>query len=327
MRLLSVINNIIYKFMHPHSSNSIANNTRAKEGKLIKLSTYATVAGVSLIIIAKIFGWFLSESVTMLASLVDSLLDICVSMMNLIAVHYALQPADHEHRFGHEKVEDIAVFSQAVFFGLSGIFLIITAIKRFFYPNNNILNEGNASIEILLFSTVITLLIVIFQYYVMNKAKSNILKADSLHYITDFLTNAGAIIGIAITTYWQLPMFDNITAIAIAIYIIFISTKLLKKSFNNLMDHELDEKERKMIIEIIKAHKEVLGFHDLKTRYAGVKPFIQFHLELDKNMPLKETHHITEEIEEAIIEKLPNAEIIIHQDPEGVEEAVSYIDD
>ncbi len=309
---------------HPHSLTD--NHTSSSHQKLMRLSTYITVGGVSLIIIAKLYGWFITESVTMLASLVDSLLDICVSIMNLITVHYALQPPDHEHRFGHGKAEDIAVFSQAVFFGLSGIFLIFTASQRFFLPNEHVINTSSEGVSILLFSIVVTLIIVLFQHYVIRRVKSNVLEADSMHYFADFLTNIAAVLGIIITAYWHLPIFDSITAIAIAIYIIINSIKMFKRAFNNLMDHELAEEDRQLIIEIIKSHKQVLGFHDLKTRYAGVKPFIQFHLELDENMLLKQAHVIAIEIEQAILIKIPNAEIIVHQDPEGIEEHVSYKD-
>ncbi len=294
--------------------------------RLMRLSTYITVAGVSLIIVAKIFGWFVTESVTILASLVDSLLDICVSIMNLLAVHYALQPPDHEHRFGHGKVEDIAVFSQAVFFALSGVFVIYTATQRFFTPNEQVVSAGQFGIEILLFSIIITIIIIAFQRYVMRRAKSNVIEADSLHYFVDFLTNGCAILGIMITAYWKLPIFDNITAILISLYIVYNATKLFRKAFNNLMDHELGEDERQIIINVIRSHKNILGFHDLKTRYAGVKPFIQFHLELDENILLKQAHNISIEIEQALLARFPNAEIIIHQDPEGVVEVVTYTD-
>lgn len=304
---------------HRVRSNDVSN-------KLVKLSTYVTVAGVSLVIVAKLCGWFMTNSITMLASLIDSLLDICVSIMNLITVHYSLQPPDHEHRFGHGKAEDIAVFAQASFFGFSGVFLIFTSVKRLFTPEEQIINASSEGIAILVFSMVITLGIVLFQHYVMKRAKSNVIEADSMHYITDFLTNICAIIGILVATYWHFAIFDSIIAIAIAIYIIVNAIRMFKRAFNNLMDHELDEQDRQMIIESIKAHGQVLGFHDLKTRYSGVKPFIQFHLELDENITLKRAHIIAIEVEKDILSKIPNAEIIIHQDPEGIDEYISYKD-
>jgi ferrous-iron efflux pump FieF len=294
--------------------------------KLMRLSTYFTVFGVFLIIIAKLYGWFITESVTMLASLTDSLLDICVSIMNLITVHYSLKPADHEHRFGHGKAEDLAVFIQSSFFGASGLYLIFVSLERLFEPTKQLISHSSIGIATMVFSILITLVILSFQHYVMKRVSSNVIKADSLHYLTDLLTNIVAIIGIFLVTYWNIPMFDSIAALAIALYIIVIALKMFKKAFNNLMDHELDEKDRELIIKIIKSHKQVLGFHDLKTRYAGNKPFIQFHLEMDENMPFKQTHKIAIEIEKMILEKIPNAEIIIHQDPEGVEEKVFYKD-
>lgn len=307
--------------MHSHSHNHSVDNQ-----SLVKCSTYITVGGVCLIIIAKLFGWFITESATLLASLIDSLLDVCISVMNLIAVHYAMRPADHEHRFGHGKAEDIAVFSQAIFFGLSGIFVIYVAVQRFFVPNESILSGGLVGIWVLVFSIVITLLIVLFQRYVVSKSKSNIIEADSLHYFVDFLTNIVAVIAIMMASYWKSVIFDNVAAIVIAIYIIYNSMVLLKKAFKNLMDHELDDQQKQIIIDVIKSHSSILGFHDLKTRYAGTKPFIQFHLELDMNMTLKEAHKISTAIEKDILMHFSNAEIIIHQDPEGVEETVYYKD-
>ena len=294
--------------------------------KLMKLSTYVTVCGVFIIIIAKSIGWFLTGSVTILASLVDALLDIFISIMNLLAVHYAIQPPDHEHRFGHGKAEDIAVFSESVFLGLSGIIVIFTAINRFFSPHNNVLETGNIGVYVLIFSIIITLIIVLIQKYTIKRSNSKIIEADSLHYFSDLLTNICAIIGILLTTYYHMPEFDNIVAILISVYIIFGAIKLFKRSFKNLMDHELDEKDRQMIIDIIKKNKDISGFHDFKTRLSGSKTFVQLHLELDGNMPIKQTHKIAMAIEQDILAKIPNAEIIIHQDPEGVEEEISYKD-
>lgn len=297
------------------------------QNNILKLSTYITVSGVSLIILVKIFGWFATGSVTILASLVDSLLDACVSVMNLLAVHYSMQPADNKHRFGHGKVEDLAVFCQALFFGSSGIGLIGTAALRFYEPHENVVESGNVAIAIMIFSILITAVIIAFQHYAMSKSKSNVIYADSIHYFTDFLTNIIAIIGIFITSHWKIPYFDNLTAIIIALYIMYNAYKLLQTSFKNLMDHELDDETKQVIIDIIKSHKQVAGFHDLKTRYAGVKPFIQCHIVLDGNLTLHQTHQILTELENKIIKNIPNAEIIMHQDPEGIDEEVSYIDD
>ena len=294
--------------------------------KLLKFSTYFTVLGVTLIIIAKIFGWLATGSVTMLASLVDSLLDICVSIMNLITVRYAMQPPDSEHRFGHGKAEDLAVFIQASFFGLSGVYLIYNAITRTIIGNDYVIKSTNIGIGVLVFSILVNLAIILFQNYVMRRAKSKVIEADSLHYLTDFFTNIASIIGISLASYFGIYWFDGIAAIAISFYIIFTAARLFKSSFKNLMDHELDYESKEKIIKIIRSHSKVMGFHDLKTRYAGAQPFIQFHIELNEDTTLKDAHAIAQEVEEKILESFPNAEILIHQDPSGVNEKVIYKD-
>jgi len=306
-------------------NNSISNKI-SNSDKILKTSTYITVSGVSLIILVKIMGWFMTSSVIILASLVDSLLDVCVSTMNLLAVHYSLRPADNKHRFGHGKIEDLAVFSQAVFFGLSGIGLIMAAIQRFYNPHDSVVETSSISMWIMSFSIVVTVVIISFQYYALSKSKSNVIKADSMHYFSDFLTNIMALIGIFVTSHWKIPSIDSVTAIGIAVYIIYNAYKLLITSFNNLLDQELDEEQRQIIIEILNSHKEVISFHDLKTRRVGAKPFIQFHIVLDSEMKLKKSHNIVTDLEEQVMKKIPDAEIIIHQDPEGVEEEVSYVD-
>ncbi len=306
--------------------NYLSNKKKLDQNKLLRFSSYFTVFGVSLIIIAKVYGTFITSSATMLASLIDSLLDVCVSIMNLITIHYSLTPPDHEHRFGHGKAEDLAVFIQSSFFGISGLYLIFNAIERLYNFQDYSLNNSNEGILILIFSITITLAIVIFQRVAMSKAKSKVIEADSLHYLTDFLTNICAIIAIFFASYFKINWFDSLAAILIACYIIFNAIKLFNKAFKNLMDHELEDSEKQLIVESISSHSQVLGFHDLKTRYAGVKPFIQFHIELDENMTIKQAHKIAHEIEEKILLKMPNAEILIHQDPAGIEEKVFYKD-
>lgn len=297
-----------------------------KNGRLMKLSTYVTVLGVSLIIVAKIYAWFATESVTILASLIDSLLDACVSIMNLLAVHFSLQPPDEEHRFGHDKAEDIAVFVQSIFFGASGVFLVAAAIERLFHPNYQIIDSSFAGIATMLFSIIVTIGIVSFQAFVMKRAKSNVIEADSIHYMVDFISNIIAIVGIIIVSHWKLIYFDSIAAIIVAGYIIFNAIKMFKKAFNNLMDRELSLEDKQVIIDLINSHDKIVGFHDLKTRHAGTKPFIQFHLELDGKLSLKQAHAIGVQIEHLLLSKMPHAEIIIHLDPDGIEEKISYKD-
>jgi ferrous-iron efflux pump FieF len=281
-------------------------------------STYASIIVVSMIIIVKFFGWLKTDSVSLLASLIDSLLDGISSLINMIALRYALQPPDEEHRFGHNKAEDLAGFSQATFFAASGIFLLGNCIKRLFAPQELVCDQ--VGIMAMLASMILTLCLVIFQFYTIKRTSSTIIKAEFLHYSTDLLSNLAVIFSLWASSYFASKYLDPILALLISLYIIKQSWQLLYKSFQNLMDQELDQTEKNKILSVINAHPQVLSMHDLKTRYAGSKPFIQCHLVMQADITLYEAHKIAEEIEENLLAIFPQAEVLIHQDPQGYEE-------
>ncbi len=281
-------------------------------------STYASIIVVSMIIIVKFFGWLKTDSVSLLASLIDSLLDGISSLINMIALRYALQPPDEEHRFGHNKAEDLAGFSQATFFAASGIFLLGNCIKRLFAPQELVYDQ--VGIMAMLASMLLTLFLVIFQFYTIKRTSSTIIKAEFLHYSTDLLSNLAVIFSLWASSYFANKYLDPILALLISLYIIKQSWQLLYKSFQNLMDQELDQAEKNKILSVINAHPQVLSMHDLKTRYAGSKPFIQCHLVMQADITLYEAHKIAEEIEENLLAIFPQAEVLIHQDPQGYDE-------
>jgi ferrous-iron efflux pump FieF len=295
-----------------------------RKDQLIKAASYLSILISVFIIIAKLAGWLLTDSVSILASLVDSFLDVGVSLLNLVAVHYALQPPDNEHRFGHGKAEDLAVFVQSAFLGASGIVVAAIAIKRIFSPQ--IVERGAAGIGVMVFSIILTIGLVLFQRHVIRETKSNVIEADSFHYAIDLLSNILIVAGIILSYYFDITLADPIFALGISLYILFGAWKLLYKAFKNLMDHEFSDEEKEKIVKIIRGHPKVSGFHDLKTRYSGSNPFIQLHLEMDGRIPLQKAHDIAHEIEQEILKIMPSAEILIHQDPEGLDEKITYKD-
>ena len=287
---------------------------------IIKLATYCSVGTAFIIIIAKFIGWVVTDSLSIMASLIDSLLDIAASVIHLIAVRYSLQPPDHEHRFGHGKAEDLAVFSQSVFFNLSAAFLFVNAIKRIISPK--MVQESNVGIALMAFSLFMTILLVIFQHYTIKRTQSTIIAADRLHYLTDLLSNFATLMSLYLGNLFATNYMDPIFAVIISLLIFKGAFDLLNKAFKNLMDHEFDEEERAKIISIIMSSPGIIEFHDLKTRYSGNKPFIQFHLEMDPNLTLLEAHGIVSEIEKKIHLYKKRAEIMIRQDPAGLRDHI-----
>ena len=291
--------------------------------KLMNMATKASIAVAVIITLMKFVAWIYTDSLSLLSSLVDSFLDIISSTINFIALQYALQPPDKEHRFGHNKAEDLATLLQALAIGGSAIFLIVETIHRFFVPSP--LNQENLGIAIMIISLFLTFGLVLFQKFVVARTNSAIIKADALHYLIDFFTNSAVLLSLILHYYYRFPWIDSVFALIIAFYIFLSSKPILQKSFNHLMDHECNEEIRSKIKEIVLSHPMALGIHDLKTREAGPKYFFQLHLELDGNMTLYQAHKIADEIEEKLLLTFPNAEIIIHEDPEGVENIPSQV--
>jgi len=283
---------------------------------MIKLATYCSVATALIIIAAKLYGWFITGSLSLMASLIDSSLDIIASLINLLAARYALQPPDNEHRFGHGKAEDLAVFSQSVFFNLSAAFLFASSINRIFNPVQ--VENSIVGIKIMIFSSILTVLLITFQNYVISKTNSKIVSADKLHYLTDLFTNLAILASLCLGYVFAYDIIDPIFALLISIYIFKCSFDLLRPAFRNLMDHEFPAHEKKLIINIINKHPKIVEFHDMKTRSSGNKPFIQFHLEMSPDLSLLEAYTIAAEIEEKILELKPDAEIMIRKEPAGV---------
>ena len=288
-------------------------------GRLMRLATYASVAAAVLLIVAKTGAWLATDSIALLSSLVDSLLDVIASLVTLVAVRHALAPADREHRFGHGKAEALAALSQSAFVVGSAVLLLFEAGKRLLHPRP--VEESEIGIAVMVFSIVVTLALVTLQRWVVKRSGSVAIAADSLHYKGDLLVNIAVIVALVLSANFGWILADPIFGVAIAGYIIFNAWLILRSSLDMLMDRELSDEDRQRIHDIAVAHDAVEEVHDLRTRRSGQTCFIQFHLELDGDMRLMQAHEISDEVELAICKAFPGAEVIIHEDPAGLEEA------
>lgn len=281
----------------------------------MRLATYASTSVAVVLLVAKVAVWVVSDSVSLLATLIDSGLDLLASLINLVAVRHALSPADKEHRFGHGKAEALAGLGQAMFIAGSAGFLLLESTRRLFDPvQPQAVGWGMA---VMVFSIVVTLLLVAFQSYVVRKSGSTAIRADALHYKTDILVNASVILALWLaSTGW--PGFDALFAVLIALYILYSAWEIVRQSYDHLMDKELPDDEREAILKIICANRDALGVHDLRTRRSGTVTFIQFHLELEDSISLMRAHKIADAVEQSLLQHYPNAEIIIHEDPQSV---------
>ena len=287
----------------------------ARSARLMRRATYASTSVAVLLIVAKALAWNRSDSVSMLATLIDSSLDALASLVNLLAVRHALTPADREHRFGHGKAEALAGLAQAAFITGSALFLLVESARRVIEPVAP--QAHGLGIGVMLFSIAATLLLLAYQRHVVRQTGSTAISADALHYRTDLLVNASVILALWLSLRgW--PGFDALFAIGIALYILYSAWEIVKQAFDHLMDRELPDDERDRIRQIAVAHPQVRGMHDLRSRRSGTATFIQLHLELDDELSLLQAHRISDEVEERLGEVYPGAEIIIHIDPKSV---------
>ncbi len=281
--------------------------------RLMRLATYASVTTALILIFTKVVAWFITDSVSILATLIDSSLDVLASIVNLIAVRHALQPADKEHRFGHGKAEALAGMGQAMFIAGSAGLLLLQAVGRIFHPQDG-LKGMEVGVGVMLFSMIATLALITFQKYVIKHTNSTAIKADALHYKTDLLVNGSVIVALFLT-YYGWGYFDALFAIGIAIFILYSAWEIIQEAINLLMDHELPDEQREQIRQVVLQHPETLGFHDLRTRRSGNVVFIQLHLELDARLTLSVAHAIADQVEKQLEKLFPEAEVIIHEDP------------
>ena len=289
-----------------------------KAERLMRLATYAAVATALVLIAVKLVAYMLTDSVSLLSSLMDSVLDAMASLVNLVAVRQALVPPDREHRFGHGKAEPLAGLAQAAFISGSALFLAVEAGHRLFAPR--LVTHVDIGIAVSVFAIVATFILTRFQLYVVKRTGSIAIEADSLHYLGDLLINGAVIVALILAVHVGWIYADALFGLAIALYLIFNAVKIARAALDMLMDRELPEEDRRRIKEIVMSHGEVLDMHDLRTRTSGRQCFIQLHLELDGDMPLFDAHQIADTVEAALMEAFPQAEVLIHQDPHGLEE-------
>ncbi|OTA14798.1 cation-efflux pump FieF [Xenorhabdus vietnamensis] len=281
-------------------------------GRWVSSAVLAATVLASVLLIVKIFAWWLTGSVSLLAALVDSLVDFAASLTNFFVVRYSLQPADEEHTFGHGKAESLAALAQSMFISGSAIFLFLTGFQHLYSPKP--LEHAAIGVWVIIIALVSTLCLVTFQKWVLNKTQSQAIRADMLHYKSDLLMNGAILVALLLSLY-GFKRADALFALGIGGYILYSALRMGYDAVQSLLDRALPDEERQEIIDIIRNYPGISGGHDLRTRQSGPTRFIQFHLEIDDHLPLVQAHALAEGVENKLRSRFPGADIIIHQDP------------
>ncbi len=285
-------------------------------------ATWASLSVALVLIVAKFVAWIGTGSVALLSSLVDSLVDAAASLVTFFAVRHASVPADREHRFGHGKAEPLAALGQSAFLVGSAVLLMFEAIRRLVSPEP--VANPTAGIAVMLFSIVVTIGLVTYQRHVVRLTGSLAIGADELHYRGDVILNLSVIATLAISNSFSVPLLDPLFGGAVGLWIIYSAVKIARLSLTQLMDRELPDHDRARVRAIAESHPDVAAVHDIRTRIAGPTAFIQLHIEMDGEMNLLRAHEISDAVEALLNGAFPHAEIIIHEDPAGIEERVTF---
>ena len=285
---------------------------------LIRSAGFASVAVALVLVGIKLVAWLMTDSVAVLSSFADSLLDLLASSITLIAVRFAFEPADREHRFGHGKLEAIASLVQACVILGSVAYVGAQAFARLVAPAA--IAAPAIGTGVIIASLALTIGLVIYQRFVVRRTGSIAIGADRLHYTSDVLGNLVVLLAIAASSglgwHWADPVFG----LVVVAVILKSVREIVRGALDVLLDRELPTAQRADIYEIVKAHPEVLGVHDLRTRTSGTQEFIQFHIELRPELDLGRAHEIAWAIEAAVMQRFPRAEVMIHADPYGIDE-------
>ena len=282
---------------------------------LQKKATIVSSFTATILIIVKLAIGIMSGSVAVLASAIDSVLDLIVSAFNYFAISKSEQPADEKFNYGKGKIEALAAVIEGTVITVSGIYIFYEAIRKAFYQKE--IEYLSASIIVMLISLALTIALVIFLNYVAKKTGSMVVKSDALHYKTDVLSNGAILVSLVLIQVTNFGLIDSIMGVVISIYIIYSAYEIIKDGVYILLDASLDEEIVEKIKNIILEEKEISDFHYLKTRKSGHTNFVDVHLVFSPGISLIKAHHAGDRIEEKIKDLIDDEDWVInaHLDP------------
>lgn len=282
----------------------------------LNLSAGAASVAVALVLVAaKAWAWAATGALSVAASLIDSTLDLVISLANLAAILYAAKPADEDHRFGHHAIEDIAALAQALMVAGAALLLGWHGLQRLVMPQP--LAAEGAGIAVMALSVGLTAVLVWWQRRVARRTGSKVVAADSLHYLSDMLPAVGGILALAVSALFGVAQVDSAVSLVAALVLLRGAWKIGGGAFAALMDRAAPAETEARIAAVVDGFPEVAGFHDLKTRVSGTRTFVQLHIELDGTLSLREAHAIGARLRLAVLDAVPGSEVLIHKDPIG----------
>ena len=287
----------------------------SERASLTARAAIASIAMAVILIALKAWAAVQTSSMAMLGSLADSGLDLVASLIVLLGVRVAAQPADYDHRFGHGKAEALASLVQVILITLSALFIGFRAVQRLLSGAST--TEAELGITVSLIALVLTGALISYQRYVVRRTGSLAIGTDRLHYSSDLLLNGSVIVALALEQFAGLTGADALFGLLIALWLLWGAWSASSNAFDQLMDREWPDELRERFLAAASEYPELAGLHDLRTRTSGTHHFAQFHVWVPADWTVREAHDRLDRVEEALQQRFPGTEILIHVDPEG----------
>ncbi|MFA5515381.1 MAG: cation diffusion facilitator family transporter [Desulfuromonadales bacterium] len=279
----------------------------------IKAARLSLATAAALMLIKLVTG-VATGSLAVISSAIDSLLDILMSGINLLAIRQAEQPADSDHPFGHGKYETLATLFQSLVIAASGSWIIYESAHRL--TRGAEVARLGSGIGVLALSAAVSWWIGRYLRRAADRTDSSALRADALHFSMDLYTNLALMAGLAIIAFTGATWLDPALSLLVALYIIFEALRLVRHGLRDVLDEQLPEAVREEVSSLIEAHKgELLDYHNLRTRRAGSQKIMDFHLTVCKHLSVAEAHAIADHLEKRIEQEIRGADVTIHIEP------------
>jgi len=283
--------------------------------RIEKKATIISSTTAALLVLFKLVIGIMSGSVAVLASAIDSLLDLSVSVFNFFALHQSERMPDDTFNFGRGKLEAVASVIEGTIISISGLFIFYSAVDKIITPRA--IQYMGASIFVMVLSITLTALLVLFLNHVAKKSNNLVIRADALHYKTDLFSNGAILFSLLVIEYSGFELIDPFLGIGIALYMIYSAFPIMKEGLMMLLDVSLTKEEIGRITAMLSRNMKINGFHHLQTRRAGSDLFVSVHLVFDETITLLDAHRVSDQIEAMMRMLFPNDRVhpFIHIDP------------
>jgi len=287
----------------------------ADRSTLTSRAALASIVMAVFLIGLKTWAAYSTSSMAMLGSLADSTLDLVASLVVLLGVRVAAQPADRDHRFGHGKAEALAALVQVIIITISALFIGFRSIERLIGGAET--SDAELGITVSFVAILSTFALIAYQRHVVRRTGSIAIATDRLHYASDLMLNASVIVALVLDQYVGIVGSDAVFGLLIALWLAFGAWKSSSHALDQLMDREWPDEQRERFLAAAREYPELQGLHDLRTRTSGTHNFVQFHVWVPPDWTVRDAHDRMDRIEQELEKKFPATEILIHLDPHG----------